>query len=48
MTLHSKSDKDLTNSNVNNDVVQKEFCVECYTELHYYDIMFQIKINMNV
>ncbi len=39
MTLHSKSDKDSTNSTGYNNVVQKEFCVDCYTELHYYDIM---------
>ena len=40
MTLRSKSDKDSANSTGDNNVEQKEFCVDCYTELHYYDIIF--------
>ena len=36
MTTHSKNDTDSTNSTVDNDITQKEFCVDCYTELHYY------------
>ena len=36
MTMHSKNDNELTNSTINNNVTQKEFCVDCYTELHYY------------
>lgn len=39
MTADSRSDKDPTNSTVDNDIAQKEFCVECYNELHYYDII---------
>lgn len=39
MIVLSKSDKDATNSTVVNNNAQKEFCVDCYTELHYYDVL---------
>lgn len=39
MVLRSKSDKGPTNLTGDNSIIQKEFCVDCYTELHYYDIV---------
>ena len=39
MSIRSKRDKDSTNSTVDNNVEQKEYCVDCYTELHYYQII---------
>ena len=37
MIVRSKSNKGSTNLTIDNNIVQKEFCVDCYTELHYYD-----------
>jgi hypothetical protein len=39
MTTRLKNDKDSTNSTVYNSIEEKEFCVDCYTELHYYHVI---------
>ena len=39
MTLRIKSDNGSTDSTIDKNILQKEFCVDCYTELHYYDIV---------
>lgn len=36
MITHSKCDQDLKISHDPEDAGEKEYCVECYTELHYY------------
>ena len=36
MNTRSKSDEDLQNTYIYDHIEEKEFCVECYTELHYY------------